>query len=84
MRFKVYFEKPAPEVKLVFEFQGQQAENYWHGTDVKVEQAKTWTDFSYRFKMNELNLNAFRVIKIYLWNNSDQTVYSDNWIVEFK
>lgn len=84
VRFKVYFEKPAPEVKLVFEFQGQQAENYWHGTDVKVEQAKTWTDFSYRFKMNELNLNAFQVIKIYLWNNSDQTVYSDNWIVEFK
>ena len=82
---KVYRNSLNDNGKLVIQAQGEHMEYYWNGFELKeqVRKANSWEDYHLTFDIPD-NIKQADLIKIYVYNPSIETVFVDDFRIEFE
>ncbi|MCD6347275.1 MAG: hypothetical protein J7L96_07645, partial [Bacteroidales bacterium] len=82
--FKVYQYSMNSGCKFVIQAEGKKIEKFWYGTPItnQVKNIEQWSDYSYSFTIPG-SIKQADIIKIYVFNPTNEIVFIDNFRVKF-
>ena len=85
INLKVFQYTLSHNAKLVIELSGKEIEYYWHGTSIKehINDIKKWGDLNFVFQIPD-NKRQADLIKIYIYNPSEEIILIDDFNIEFE
>ena len=85
VNLKIYQYSENHDSKLVFEASGEGLKHYWMGVPLnkQIQKINSWENFNHTFIIPD-KIKQADLIKIYVYNSSNQIVLVDDFKIEFK
>jgi len=83
--FKVFQYSAQHDAKLVIQAQGKNMQEYWNGILLteQIQGVEKWEDFQYMLQIPD-NIKQAELIKVYVFNPSNEIIYIDDFEVVFE